>query len=219
MNLTIQDFADLFTHGDTATVHCAMSGTKVRTLTKQGDNCHLIAGDGTELNIPLNTPVVYEPWVMDRGSLNFTLDNQPLKLCTELDVLKSSGEEYTLVPNRLEVEIALLAHTESDLTISVMRQVARRMGLTNPELINDLYESVISYTENHPEDHGWGSSDTAAVYRAFEQWYLTGLQVGEKVVEAERSSCMEGKKGVIYISENEMGTAVTHGTRRIKDIK
>jgi hypothetical protein len=232
MNQTIQKFADLFTNGETATIHCAMSGTKVRTLTKEDDNCHLVAGDGTTLDIPLNTTIQYEPWVMDRGSLNFTLNGQALKLCTELDVLKTDNGEYSIVPNMLEVEISLLARSESDLTISVMRRIATQMGLTNPELVNDLYESVIFYTGSHDPDHGFGSSDFTAVYRSFEQSYLKGLQPGEQVIETEPSSCMKGKTGTVYISENEgpakgstcvkwsdgMGTSVTHGTRRIKDI-
>lgn len=237
MNLTIQKFADLFTHGDTVTIHCAMSGNKVRTLIREGDNCHLIAGDGTELDISLNTQVVYEPWVMDRGSLNFDPaggNDYKFKLCTELDVLRTENGEYSLVPNMLEVEIALLERSETDLTISVMRRIARRMGLTNPELINDLYEAVIFYTGNHDPDHGFGSSDFGVVYRSFEQRYLQGLQVGEQVVETGES-CMKDKTGEVYLStmetprasaedslcvkwEDGMGTSVTHGTRRIKDI-
>ncbi len=59
--------------------------------------------------------------------------------------------------------------------------------------------------------------------------YLKGLQPGEEVIETGKS-CMTGKTGVVYISDNEltrgsicvrweggMGTSATWGTRRIKD--
>ena len=61
--------------------------------------------------------------------------------------------------------------------------------------------------------------------------YLKSLQEGDKVIETEPSSCMFGKTGTIYISQNKgptfgskcvlwedgMGTSVTHGTKRIED--
>ena len=66
--------------------------------------------------------------------------------------------------------------------------------------------------------------------------YLKTLKVGERVIEVGQS-CMTGKKGTVYISENEMtkgsicvrwdawpgetsrmGTSATWGTRRISDI-
>lgn len=62
---------------------------------------------------------------------------------------------------------------ESDLTHSVMVQVARRLRLTqdylkqHPNLVDVLYDTVIFYTESWPEDQGWGSSDTSAVVRSF----------------------------------------------------
>lgn len=65
--------------------------------------------------------------------------------------------------------------------------------------------------------------------------YLQGLKPGERVIETGKS-CMTGRKGTVYISENEstkgsicvmwdaaesetekMGTSVTWGTRRIED--
>ena len=63
--------------------------------------------------------------------------------------------------------------------------------------------------------------------------YAASLQVGEEVIETEPFSCMYGKKGQVYISQNQgptfgskcvmwedsMGTSVTHGTRRIDDVK
>jgi hypothetical protein len=62
---------------------------------------------------------------------------------------------------------------ESDLTYSVMTQVARRLNLTQEhlkqrlDLVGVLYDTVIFYTGSWPEDQGWGSSDTSAVVRSF----------------------------------------------------
>ncbi len=68
------------------------------------------------------------------------------------------------------------------------------------------------------------------------QEYLRSLQPGERVIETG-SSCMTGRTGTVYISENtmtkgsicvkwdalpgdtgQMGTAATWGTRRISDV-
>ena len=64
--------------------------------------------------------------------------------------------------------------------------------------------------------------------------YLRSLKPGERVQECERSNCMFGTKGTVYINDrgercvlwdkifgknSQMGTSVTHGTRRIEDIE
>lgn len=58
--------------------------------------------------------------------------------------------------------------------------------------------------------------------------YLLSLQVGEEVIETGRN-CYHGVRGVIYESAHGhgrcvkwadgMGTAVTHGTRRLADAR
>ena len=68
--------------------------------------------------------------------------------------------------------------------------------------------------------------------------YLNSLEVDERVIETGQS-CMTGRKGTVYISQNpgktfgskcvmwdalpgdtgKMGTAVTWGTRRISDVE
>jgi len=62
---------------------------------------------------------------------------------------------------------------ESDLTIYIMRQVAARLDLHDPELFDALYDTVIFYTGSWPEEQGWGSSDTSAVVRSFQKSYQT----------------------------------------------
>ncbi len=72
-----------------ATIHCAMTGTQVRTLAITGDYCDLRAGDGTEVAIHIDTPLQYEQWFMDRGSvLVKSCDAGVIKLCTEFDLLR-----------------------------------------------------------------------------------------------------------------------------------
>jgi len=56
--------------------------------------------------------------------------------------------------------------------------------------------------------------------------YALGLEPGDRVIETSQTSCMRGKKGVVYLSTNPghegsvcvlwdggMGTSITHGTR------
>jgi len=134
--------------------------------------------------------------------------------------------------NQLLDKINAMSVTESDLTVSIMRRIANKMKLTNPDLVDDLYERVHFFTGDYDPNHGFGSSDFWVVYRAFEQSYLKSLQPGDEVIETGESA-MTGKTGVVYISqapgpthntlcvrwEDNMGTAVTHGTRRIGDIE
>ena len=66
---------------------------------------------------------------------------------------------------------------EPDLTISIMRQVIFRLELTDPELLYAIYETVVHWTGDHPEDHGWGTSDTNSVVEAVQR-RLTSLHAG-----------------------------------------
>lgn len=81
-----------------ATIHCAMTGAKVRTLAINGDYCDLRAGDGTEVAIHIDTPLTYEQWFMDRGSvLVKSCDDGVIKLCTECDLLRyDDGTEVAI---------------------------------------------------------------------------------------------------------------------------
>lgn len=85
-------------HGD-CTISCLYTGQQVRTLTLKGDNCHCLAGDGTELDIPLDTPVIHQPWVLDRGNMIFKHGHDQLKICGEADILRTEdGTEYSVMP-------------------------------------------------------------------------------------------------------------------------
>lgn len=72
-----------------ALIRCAYTGSVVRRLAVFGDVLELHCADNTAIGIPLDTPIRYEAWFMDRGSLTFTSKELPetAKLCTECDVV------------------------------------------------------------------------------------------------------------------------------------
>lgn len=139
------------------------------------------------------------------------------------------NERPQMIAATLDDAILQFCGNESDLTYTTMRRIAARMSLVNPALVHDLYETVIHYTGDWPEEDGFGSSDFDTILRTYEIRYLRSLQPGEKVVETARI-CTQGKTGEVYIGTGEqskgstcvkwsdgMGTAATHGTRRIQD--
>jgi hypothetical protein len=92
-------------HGHkSATIHCAGTGNKVRTLTTVGklngiDMVEILAADGTKIEVPLDNPITYEPWTFDRGSLIFEYETGNLKICTELDTITfPNGERFSVSP-------------------------------------------------------------------------------------------------------------------------
>lgn len=90
-------------------------------------------------------------------------------IITDLQPLPQSdkGDHHMTKQKTLDGLIYKLRHTETELTISIMQQVAQRLHLRDPELIHDLYETVIFYTGNWPADQGWGTSDTSAVLHSY----------------------------------------------------
>lgn len=150
---------------------------------------------------------------------------------TQLLRILHNDRPHMTQPKTLDEAILVHYGNERDLTYSTMRRIATQMGLTNPELVHDLYESVAHHTNDWPEDEGFGTSDYNAVFRAYEIHYLSGFKPGETVLETGQC-CYKGYSGVTYISENEgpskgktcvrwsdgMGTSITHGTRRPIDV-
>lgn len=82
-----------------ATIHCVVRGTKVRDLTLHGDYVDLRAADGAEVAIHADELLVYEPWVMDRGSILVkSCDAGVIKLCTEGDrIVLEDGVETSVL--------------------------------------------------------------------------------------------------------------------------
>lgn len=100
--LEVTTFEDIAKLGNSK-IRSLTDGKVVRTFkVLDGRHIHLTAGDGTEIVIERSTPLAYEPWCMDRGSIcfrhpDFVCD---LKCCTEMDWLETrDGEEYRVVPS------------------------------------------------------------------------------------------------------------------------
>lgn len=97
----VTDFATLMHRHASGTIHSLMDSRPVRELRVEGDTCHIRAADGTMLTVPLSTPITYEPWVFDRGSMLFRVDGivDALKICTEYDLISfEDGEISSIQP-------------------------------------------------------------------------------------------------------------------------
>lgn len=100
--IEVTTFVDLANHAP-CKIRNLLNGEVVRKIEIADDfRIHMTAGDGTELDIEPRTPMWYEAWDMDRGSIcfrhpSFALD---LKAFTEGDLLEQrDGEVFHLVPS------------------------------------------------------------------------------------------------------------------------
>ena len=66
--------------------------------------------------------------------------------------------------------------SERHLTINIMEAAIRRLELTDADDLPTVYESVIFYTGDHDEDHGFGSSDTSIAVESVRMALLPPLQ-------------------------------------------
>lgn len=102
--MRVKTFGDLFrnTTARTAEIRCLYSGQTVRRLTRGQGWTVVDAMSGPVLIVPDSTPIAYEPWLMDRGSLLFrhgSMEGQNLKLCGEGDsIVFGDGTEETIDP-------------------------------------------------------------------------------------------------------------------------
>jgi hypothetical protein len=55
---------------------------------------------------------------------------------------------------------------ESDLTLSMMKKAISDLDISNPAVLDVMYEDVMFFTGDWPESEGWGSSDTSALIRS-----------------------------------------------------
>ena len=55
---------------------------------------------------------------------------------------------------------------ESDLTLSMMKRAISDLDISNPAVLDVMYEDVMFFTGDWPETEGWGSSDTSALIRS-----------------------------------------------------
>jgi len=99
--MKVRNFADLMAGHKTAEILCAVKLAVVRRLKVSGNMVRIDACDGPMIQVPLDTPISYEPWFMDRGSLLFDCQEVPsAKICTEADLIRfPDGSEEPVLPD------------------------------------------------------------------------------------------------------------------------
>jgi hypothetical protein len=108
--MIVTNFAELMSGETHAEIYCLYSGNLVRRLTVTPDrrSVEIDAMMGEHLVVPIDTPIRFEPWVLDRGSMLFPAPadapeqyrGADLKICGEGDpITYASGERATVEPN------------------------------------------------------------------------------------------------------------------------
>jgi len=83
--MTIRDLLDGALRAEIVNL---LGGNVVRVLRVLDEYVAIDAG-GDSVTVPLDTVLIHEPWLMDRGSILFDSARRGrLKLCTELDILR-----------------------------------------------------------------------------------------------------------------------------------
>lgn len=97
MDIQVSSFADLMNGRKSAEIVNPLKGNVVRRLTVVGDQLFIFAShEYPILHYPLATPVRYEEWFMDRGSLLF---DKEYKICTEMDTIRyKDGTQGRIFP-------------------------------------------------------------------------------------------------------------------------
>src|SRR5208283_4071371 len=102
MDLYVATFADLMNGEPYAEIIDLVGGTVVRRLSVAAGKVQIDCFAPPVVCVDLNTPIIYEPWRMDRGSLLFSCAVFPdgtAKICTEFDVIRfRNGTEYKIKP-------------------------------------------------------------------------------------------------------------------------
>ena len=104
MDIKVSNFGDLMQGYSYAEIINLLHGNVVRKLSVVGNQVQVDALEPPILILPLNTPIIYEPWFMDRGSLLFNSPELPGrgKICTELDIIRfPDGIEATIHPGNI----------------------------------------------------------------------------------------------------------------------
>ena len=65
--------------------------------------------------------------------------------------------------------LATRFRNESDLTLSMMTRAISDLDISNPAVLDVMYEDVMFFTGDWPESEGWGSSDTSALIRSVKE--------------------------------------------------
>lgn len=105
--LKVDSFRALMNGQPTATISCFYQHIVVRRLRVEGDrviinpNTDAMPTEHPILSTPLDTPIGYTPWMMDRGNMTFEHPEIPdgAKICGEADVIEfPNGERFSVMP-------------------------------------------------------------------------------------------------------------------------
>lgn len=103
---TTKTFRTLMAGELTATILSLTTNHVVRGLTVKNEDIEVDAFT-EKVTVPLDTPIIYEPWFMDRGSLLFEAPGfGKAKLATEFDTIKFPNGEMFVMPNPEEIYAA-----------------------------------------------------------------------------------------------------------------
>ena len=75
--------------------------------------------------------------------------------------------------------LATRYRNESDLTVHMMHRAISDLNITDAAALDIIYESVMFYTGDWPETHGWGSSDTSALIRSVKETLISNQYIKE----------------------------------------
>lgn len=105
--LYVENFADLMNGKLVAEIVCPVHNRVVRRLYVNGDRIQIDFLLPPIVSTPMDTPILYEPWCMDRGNLWFPCIEAPdgrAKVCTEGDIIRyEDGTQYGILPLHAKV--------------------------------------------------------------------------------------------------------------------
>ena len=119
--IKVSSFKDLMNGLATARIKCLMRGDVVRSLYIEHVGRDLTEAVKIEcvdaadsVIVPLDTPISYEQWSMDRGSLVFNAG--AWKICTEGDLIHFPKDPqcYSIVPDPVKTAIVEAANLDLD---------------------------------------------------------------------------------------------------------
>ena len=95
--MQVARFEDVMAGHDRVEIVCLYKDEVVRTLDLVTDSTiRMECPNGESVDVEPDTPLTYEPWHMDRGSICF---NGRMKLCTEMDIARyPDGTEESIEP-------------------------------------------------------------------------------------------------------------------------
>lgn len=109
-----------------------------------------------------------------------------------------------MLKDNIQQELADRYSREDGLTISMMLRAIDEFDITDPAVLDVIYEPIMFFTGDWPEHQGWQSSDTSALLRSVKESlqsgghlknFKTGLK--EAVLKNQWASAYTDTKGIL----------------------